>query len=172
MAIRRNWQSVAFLMLEFGFDLSLAILDCFNHRKYNYVYTLLLKKADAGVYQTTNAQGQNLTHLFAQNSSRIADDLFSKILGKLEAKNLDFASADKMGRTSLHYAAEAGSIKLVTWLLERGLDVNASDSQGVTPLGHVLKSAFGRAVEFVHVGLEFNLNLNKRFSVGPKDHTA
>jgi hypothetical protein len=40
VAIRRNWQSVAFLMLEFGFDLSLAILDCFNHKKYNYVYTL------------------------------------------------------------------------------------------------------------------------------------
>ena len=30
IAIRRNWQSVAFLMLEFGFDLSLAILDCFG----------------------------------------------------------------------------------------------------------------------------------------------
>ena len=41
IAIRRNWQAVAFLMLEYGFELSLAILDCFNYKKYNYVYTLL-----------------------------------------------------------------------------------------------------------------------------------
>jgi ankyrin repeat protein/predicted DNA-binding WGR domain protein len=172
VAIRRNWQSVAFLMLEFGFDLSLAILDCFNHKKYNYVYTLLLKKADAGVYQTTNADGQNLTHLFAQNSSRISDDLFSKILSKLEAKHLDFGSADKAGRTSLHYAAEAGSVKLAAWLLERGLDVNKSDSAGVTPLGHVLKCAFGRAEEFARASLESGLDLNKRFTIGTKEHTA
>jgi ankyrin repeat protein len=154
VAIRRNWQSVAFLMLEFGFDLSLAILDCFNHRKYNYVYTLLLKKADAGVYQTTNAEGQNLTHLFAKNSSRISDDLFSKILGKLEAKSLDFGSADRAGRTSLHYAAEAGSVKLAGWLLERGLDVNKADGGNVTPLGHILKSAFPKTVEFAQAGIE------------------
>jgi ankyrin repeat protein/predicted DNA-binding WGR domain protein len=172
VAIRRNWQSVAFLMLEFGFDLSLAILDCFNHKKYNYVYTLLLKKADAGVYQTTNADGQNLTHLFAQNSSRISDDLFSKILSKLEAKHLDFGSADKAGRTSLHYAAEAGSVKLATWLLERGLDVNKSDSAGVTPLGHVLKSSFGKTEEFAKIGIQYKLDLNKKFSFGKKDHTA
>jgi ankyrin repeat protein/predicted DNA-binding WGR domain protein len=172
IAIKRDWQSVAFLMLEFGFDLSLAILDCFNHKKYNYVYTLLLKKADAGVYQTTNADGQNLTHLFAQNSSRISDDLFSKILSKLEAKHLDFGSADKAGRTSLHYAAEAGSVKLATWLLERGLDVNKSDSAGVTPLGHVLKSSFPNVCDFIQLGLKYKLDLNKKFSFDQIDHTA
>jgi ankyrin repeat protein/predicted DNA-binding WGR domain protein len=172
VAIRRNWQSVAFLMLEFGFDLSLAILDCFNHRKYNYVYTLLLKKADAGVYQTTNAEGQNLTHLFAQNAGRIGDDLFSKILGKLEAKQLDFGSADRSGRTSLHYAAEAGSVKLIAWLLERGLDVNKADSGNVTPLGHLLKSAFGKTVEFAELSLAYRLDLNQHFTYGMKYHTA
>lgn len=44
-------------MLEFGFDLSLAILDCFNYHKFKYVYTLLLKKDEAGVYSTTNDIG-------------------------------------------------------------------------------------------------------------------
>ena len=172
IAIRRNWQSVAFLMLEFGFDLSLAILDCFNHRKYNYVYTLLLKKADSGVYQTANLNGQNLTHLFAQNSTRIGDDLFSKILGKLETKNLDFGSKDNLGRTSLHYAAEAGCLKLIKWLLEKGEDINLADKGGVTPLGHMLKSSFGRAVEFAEVGRMYKLDLNKRFYFENKEHTA
>ena len=172
IAIRRNWQSVAFLMLEFGFDLSLAILDCFTHRKYNYVYTLLLKKAEAGVYQTTNAACQNLTHLFAQNSGRVADDLFDKILTKLEAKALDFGSSDAAGRTSLHYACEAGSIKLVNWLLQRGLDVNLSDSGDVTPLGHTLKGSFLKAIEVAKVGVECGMDLNKRFNDENKKHTA
>src|SRR3990167_8405538 len=95
IAIRRNWQSVAFLMLEFGFNLSLAILDCFAHKKYNYVYTLLLKKADSGVYQTANLHKQNLTHLFAQNASKVSSELYDKILNKLESKNLDFKSTDR-----------------------------------------------------------------------------
>jgi ankyrin repeat protein/predicted DNA-binding WGR domain protein len=172
IAIRRNWQSVAFLMLEFGFDLSLAILDCFSHRKYNYVYTLLLKKAEAGVYQTTNAAGQNLTHLFAQNAAKVGDDLFDKILAKLEAKGLDFGSADTAGRTSLHYACEAGSVKLVSWLLERGLDVNQPDASGVTPLGHLLTCSFGKAIEFATEGLKYGLDLNKKFSLNDKQHTA
>jgi ankyrin repeat protein/predicted DNA-binding WGR domain protein len=172
IAIRRNWQSVAFLMLEFGFDLSLAILDCFAHKKYNYVYTLLLKKAEAGVYQTTNAAGQNLTHLFAQNSSKISDDLYTKILNKLDAKGLDFSSADSSGRTSLHYASEAGCIKLVKWLLERGLDINKEDSKNVTPLGHILIGAFGKVIEFATLGKDSGLDLNKRFKVGQKEHTA
>jgi ankyrin repeat protein/predicted DNA-binding WGR domain protein len=172
IAIRRNWQSVAFLMLEFGFDLSLAILDCFAHKKYNYVYTLLLKKAEAGVYQTTNAEGQNLTHLFAQNSSKISDDLYTKILNKLDSKGLDFGSADSSGRTSLHYASEAGCIKLVKWLLERGLDINHEDAGNVTPLGHVLKSSFHKAEEFASEGINCGLDFNKEFYHDGKFHTA
>jgi ankyrin repeat protein/predicted DNA-binding WGR domain protein len=172
VAIRRNWQSVAFLMLEFGFDLSLAIIDCFAHKKYNYVYTLLLKKAEAGVYQTTNATGQNLTHLFAQNSSKISEDLYTKILNKLDSKGLDFGSADTLGRTSLHYASEAGCIKLVTSLLERGLDINQEDAGNVTPLGHILLGSFGNVIKFASLGKEHGLDLNKRFSFNNKQHTA
>ena len=171
VAIRRNWQSVAFLMLEFGFDLSLAILDCFTFKKYNYVYTLLLKKAEAGVYQTTNKDGQNLTHLFAKNASKVASDLFDKIFGKLEIKGLDFNSHDNSGRTSLHYACEAGSTKLVELLLAKGLDPNQSDSQEQTPLGITLKDAFSTTIAFVDLALPAGLDLNKRFKVGKKMHT-
>jgi ankyrin repeat protein/predicted DNA-binding WGR domain protein len=171
VAIRRNWQSVAFLMLEFGFDLSLAILDCFNFKKYNYVYTLLLKKAEAGVYQTTNKEGQNLTHLFAKNASKISVDLFDKILGKLELKNLDFTSLDNNGRNSFHYACEAGSMKLVEMLLPKGVDPNLTDKQGMTPLGITAKDSFGQTVKFAELTRESGLDINKRFRVGKKEHT-
>ena len=172
VAIRRNWQSVAFLMLEFGFDLSLAILDCFSFKKYNYVYTLLLKKAEAGVYQTTNKEGQNLTHLFAKNAVNVATDLFDKIFGKLELKGLDFGSLDNLGRSSLHYACESGSIKLVELLLAKGLDCNLSDSVDQTPLGITLKSSFTKTIEFANLALPAGLDLNKKFKVANKRHTA
>ena len=37
IAIRRNWQSVAYLLLQFGFDSGHAILDSFDNQNYNYV---------------------------------------------------------------------------------------------------------------------------------------
>jgi ankyrin repeat protein/predicted DNA-binding WGR domain protein len=172
IAIRRNWQSVAFLMLEFGFDLSLAILDCFNFRKYNYVYTLLLKKSEAGVYQMTNSKNQNLTHLFAQNSSKIEGDLFDKIYEKLQAKNLDFNSQDNLNRTSFHYAAEAGSLKCADRLLPLTKDVNLTDKSGNTPLGLVMINSFKTTVEFVKKAQAFGLDINKRFSFEKKQHTG
>ena len=159
-------------MLEYGFDLSLAILDCFNFKKYNYVYTLLLKKSEAGVYQTSNSEGQNLTHLFAKNSSHINQELFDKILSKLEAKNLDFSSFDNLEKTSIHYAAESGCLKLLKHLLEKGLDPNSTDKTGVTPLGYVLKKAFHTTQEFAVAGLGMGLNLNKPFTHSGKEHTA
>ena len=171
IAIRRNWQSVAFLMLEYKFDLSLAILDCFNHKKYNYVYTLLLKKSEAGVYQMKNSLGQNLTHLFSKNSSNISPELYQKILDKLEAKQLDFCSLDSFGKTALHYASESGSLKLVKHLLEKNIDPNVTDKSGMTPLGLIAVNNFHHTVDFCSVAKGFGLDLDKRFRFGKKEHT-
>jgi ankyrin repeat protein/predicted DNA-binding WGR domain protein len=172
IAIRRNWQSVAFLMLEFGFDLSLAILDCFNFRKYNYVYTLLLKKSEAKVYKMTNSRDQNLTHLFARNSSRIERDLFEKIYERLQSKNLDFNSLDSLKRNAFHYATEAGSLKCVNKLLPLTKDVNLTDKVGMTSLGLLMKNSFGKAVEFIKKAQPFGLDINKKFTFEKKQHTA
>ncbi len=172
IAIRRNWQAVAFLMLEYKFDLSLAILDCFNYRKYNYVYTLLLKKEDAGVYHTTNNKGQNLVHLFALNSNRISQDLYDKILAKLEAKNIDFSAVDNLVRTALHYACEAGCLKFIKLLLEKGLNCNLADKYGQTPLGLMAKNSFTHLIEFIDLAKPFGLDINQHFVINGYAHTV
>jgi ankyrin repeat protein/predicted DNA-binding WGR domain protein len=171
IAIRRNWQSVAFLMLEYKFDLSLAILDCFNHRKYNYVYTLLLKKSEAGVYQMKNSLGQNLTHLFSKNSNNISPELYQKILDKLEAKQLDFTSLDSFGKNALHYACESGCLRLIKHLVEKRINPNISDKAGMTPLGYIAVHSFHHTVDFCSAAKSFGLDLDKRFRFGKKEHT-
>ncbi len=43
-------------------------------------------------------------------------------------------TADRLGHTSLHYAAGMGSKKLCTWLIDNGADINAKNNLGETPL--------------------------------------
>ena len=173
LAIRRNWQSIAFLMISYNFDLSLAILDCFQHEKFKYVYTLLLKQEDAGVYQTTNTNKQNLCHLFAANSSKITQgDLYQKILSKLEAKHINFGLTDNFGKNSLHYACESGCLKLAKTLLEKKLDPNCVDNKGCTPLGAFAKNAMGFVKDFVSEATRHGLDINKRFTHQNREHTV
>lgn len=43
-------------------------------------------------------------------------------------------AVDNQGRTLLHYAAEGGHKDIVTYLLEKGADINAEDDNGYYPL--------------------------------------
>lgn len=41
---------------------------------------------------------------------------------------------DKVGNTPLHYAAIAGSVSIVEWLLSKGADIDAENTESMTPL--------------------------------------
>ena len=113
VAIKRNWQGLSFLMLESGFDLSLAVLDCFKAGKLNYVYTLLLKKDDGSFYQMRNKLGQNIAHLFSLYSTTLNNtnpDLYVKIFKTILKKGISFKLLDNHDKSCLHYAAESGNI--------------------------------------------------------------
>jgi ankyrin repeat protein/predicted DNA-binding WGR domain protein len=150
-------------MIEYNYDLSLAILDCFNHRKFNYVYTLLLKKSQAGVYNAKNDQQQNLAHLLAKSASHIEENLFNKILSKMEENNLEFELLDIYKKSPLHYAADAGCLKMIQILLEKGLDVNAVDSEGQSALSIIVKNYLYKTGEFIQLAQSYGLDLNKKF---------
>jgi hypothetical protein len=58
---------------------------------------------------------------------------------------------------------QAGSIKLITLLLNRGIDINQADKQGMTPLGNIVLKNFHKTVEFVNLGTGiYRLDVNKK----------
>lgn len=173
IAIRRNWQGIAFLMLEYGFDLAIAILDCFNAKKFNYVYTLLLKKSDSGLYQMKNNKDQNISHLFSKYSGQIHDkDLFDKIYSKIKAKNIDFSLVDSYGKNCLHYSSESGRIDLSKDLIELGIDVNARDNKNDTPFSLFLKNSYHNLKNYLEITVENGLDINQTFTYKGNEHRA
>lgn len=61
------------------------------------------------------------------------EDLLSKHLPE-DADDINPNIPDNQGRTPLHYAAEAGSVRQTTEWLNRGADANIADVYGSTPL--------------------------------------
>ena len=171
VAIKQNWQGVAFLLLEYGFDIGLAVIECFKQNKFNYVYTLLLKKSESGVYQTQDEKKRNLTHFLASTSNSIDSDLFKKILKKLEANKLDFSSLSADGWNSLHHACCENNVELARILLEKRLDVNQKTGSGSTPLGLFKDAPIEKLVQFINLAKPFGLNPNLRFTHQRKEHT-
>lgn len=52
----------------------------------------------------------------------------------LADKGADLESKDKLGKTSLHIAAEISSLEMVQILVEKGANVNAGTKLGYSPL--------------------------------------
>lgn len=171
VAVKQNWQGVAFLLLEYGFDIGLAVIECFKQNKFNYVYTLLLKKSESGVYQTQDDKQRNLTHYLASMSNAIDSDLFKKILKKLETSKLDFSSLSVEGYNSLHYACAKGNVDLARILLEKKLNPNQKTRSGNTPLGLIKDASIEKLTKFIEIAKPFGLDPNLRFVFGKKEHT-
>ena len=63
--LKRHWEGVCFLMIEQGFSLSSAVMDCIAVGKWNYAYSLLFKSEDTSLYHAANQEGQNIAHYFS-----------------------------------------------------------------------------------------------------------
>jgi len=173
VAIKRNWQGVAFLLLECGFNLGLAILDCFNSQKFNYVYTILIKKGDSDIYTMRNEQEQNIAHLFCKFSNKFTCNLlYTKIYTKLKEKAIDFSLVDKDGKNCLHYAAESGKLSLIKELLEMGIPINKPDHNGDVALSLLAKNCYSNLKEFFEIAKPFKLNINAEFPYNERMHTV
>eukprot|EP00347_Sterkiella_histriomuscorum_P014181 403361851 len=93
----------------------------------------LLVKCGANVF-ARNKQGINMLHVAAQG-----DQAYS--LTYFKNKNVSLIETDGEHSTPLHWACFAGSDTAIYYLLAWGLEVNARDNLGNTPLNLAIKSA-------------------------------
>lgn len=68
LAIRQGQLGLAYLMLDQGYSLMLAMQDALDEKKFQLVITLIQKCADDSVVQAKNTKGQNLFHVLCQNA--------------------------------------------------------------------------------------------------------
>eukprot|EP00347_Sterkiella_histriomuscorum_P008908 403343282 len=139
LAVDSGQLGLSYLILDNGFDLFQAMEDSLKKLKFQFVLTLLSKVSDNSVILKCNSKGQNLFHIFAQNSASLNPDDQKKILNRIykqfKRRELDAQQQDNFGRTPLHYAAIHGAYSLVKELiLEQDININAQDKKGFTPL--------------------------------------
>lgn len=66
--------------------------------------TLLMKVKSDSVVQKSNANSQNLFHVFALKGSACAEDMALLIVEELTRRGVDKHVSDNKGNTPLHYA--------------------------------------------------------------------
>ena len=63
------------------------------------------------------------------------------------------------------YSNDKGNLSIPTWLIENGYDINAADSEGLTPLSHAAKEDYAEMVDLlIQRGADVNKVCNQRKS--------
>lgn len=109
LAIRGGQQGLAYLMLDNGYDLMLAMQDAMDEKKFMLVLTLLSKNPDDSVVQRKNSKGQNLFHILSQNASSCSLEHLTRIYETLKKRGVDVKAKDIFQRNALHYAVMSES---------------------------------------------------------------
>jgi ankyrin repeat protein/predicted DNA-binding WGR domain protein len=174
ISIRRNWQSVAYLLLQYNFDAGHAMLDSFENHNYNYVHTLLSRNTDAALYTQVNQKGLTLTHLFAIHAHRMDQILYEKIKRKLQERNVNFNIKDTNNRSALHYAAETGCARLFEWLLTyQNSNINDQDLSNMNPIQIALINGHETLIwsAYLKANVDSTVNHNETFKYEEENHT-
>jgi ankyrin repeat protein/predicted DNA-binding WGR domain protein len=134
LAIRKNWQGMAYMILSRGYDIGEAVFATIQEKKFNYTFTLLTKRDENEPYQITDAAGDNLAHLTCYAASEVKRDLLEKIFRVLVRKGVSLHAQNDKGHNTLHCAAVCGSTVMIDLLLEQKIDPNVKDNEGRTPM--------------------------------------
>lgn len=99
----------------------------------------------SGVVQVFENLPINREHVIAELSDTSEGKLFEAVwtndIAAVDSMNTDVNIKDALGRTPLHIAAEKGYAEIVLVLVEKGAEVNITDSNGNTPLIFIIHKA-------------------------------
>ncbi|WP_143688784.1 ankyrin repeat domain-containing protein [Wolbachia endosymbiont of Laodelphax striatellus] len=155
------------------------ILDAANSNKGDILEAIKekLKKKDKDTYQVWERNDFDVNHpfsvLFDINSDQhyystllnlaVANDHLKIVKYLVDNKNVNLDQKNNNGKTPLHHATLASSLKTVKALLENGADINAKDNNGRTPLHW---ATFNHRVEIIKALLENGADINAKDNNG------
>jgi len=79
------------LLTESSYTLINALEDALTEKKFQLVYTLMMKFPTDESVSKTNKSKQNMIHLFANNGSSCPQSLADKILSEFERRGISFS---------------------------------------------------------------------------------
>ncbi|CDW74195.1 wgr domain containing protein [Stylonychia lemnae] len=144
LAVQYQQLGLSYLILDYGFDLIMAMEDALKQQKFSLALTLLQKVSDNKAIQKSNQKNQNLFHILAINAKILNGMQNSKQLNRIykqfKRREIDIAQKDILGRLPIHYAAINGAYSLLEIMLaDACVQVDEVDSLGQTPLVLAIK---------------------------------
>ena len=159
--------NVARTLIENGADLSGKAIDGKTplHNIFNNTINHVLMRDDWLEHMLPDSEAMSITHYLAW-SSKSTVEIFQR--GRLY-DDADMLSADKFGRTCLHFAASRGNLQVLSYLVRRvsSEDVVKKDIQGRTPLHYAAESSRASGVIDILVNRGCNIH-----AVDDKERTA
>ena len=165
--LTQNWSGLAYLMMDAGIPLTMAVRDALATDRFPLVATLL-KKASVDQLQQVDADtGMNVLHALAGyeggdegGAGKAFEEVWcSKLVELLVSRGLDasrFAAAVTVhGQLPLHLAAKRGHCRLIDFLLTahpgrgQGEVVNALDGYSHAPLHYAVEAKRVRAINLL-----------------------
>ena len=159
--LRKNWSGLAYLMMDAGIPLTVAVRDALATDRFQLVVTLI-KKAGADQIHTRDAEtGRNVLHAVAdyRPSSQDCAHHFnatwsSNIYQALQQLGLNVAKAaaatTKKGELPLHFAAAHDHLQLMEMLLTaHPTGLNVLDGSHKTPLHYAVEGGHLKAVNLL-----------------------
>jgi len=164
----KDWQGVAYMLLDAGFPLFQAIHDVLRLGKCQHAYQLMRKlkvTKDDSIY--AREQNQTLFHSLGQCPNPFKWE--SILLAQFKAKGIPLEALDKSGKNVLHYAVARGHDDLCLLLLRENIPHDIVDSTGFTPIVHAFHGdRIKNTTVFTVELLNKKCNLDIKFKEDPK----
>ena len=159
--LRKNWSGLAYLMMDAGIPLTVAVRDALATDRFQLVVTLVKKVGGEQIHTVDAETGRNVLHAIAdyRPSSHDCAHHFNttwsaKTYEALQQLGLNVGTAaaarTKKGKLPLHFAAAHNHLQLMDALLAAypaGLD--ALDGNQKTPLHYAAEGGHLRAVHLL-----------------------
>jgi ankyrin repeat protein/predicted DNA-binding WGR domain protein len=134
LSLDKKFDSINYLLLDFGSNLGSAIADSLESKMINYSIKMLKKRPDENnpkfndQFKFKNEFGQNIAHYFAKNSLHFDESNSLILIDLMIQKGIDISAADCRKVTPLMYLAfNCSNMKVISYFISKVANSNSLD---------------------------------------------